>query len=103
MIQRIYRLWTDRSLVGMLALGGALFGLRVLLLPAPRQELVIDERTAERVVEERANLLARDLTPAEREEAIRDHVDQEILLREAHRRGLHLTTGGARGLPTSSL
>ncbi len=96
MVKRLNTLWTDRPLGGFLLIGGLLFGLRVLLLPGPREEIVIDARTADRVVEARADLYARDLTGDEREDAIRDHADEEILLREAHRRGLHLTSGQAR-------
>jgi hypothetical protein len=96
MFQRLSQLWNHRPLSGFLLLGSLLFGLRTLLLPGPRDEIVVDARTVDRVVESRSDLYARELTAEEREDAIRDHVDEEILLREASRRGLHLTSGTAR-------
>ncbi len=79
-----------------IVLGGFLFALITLLLPPPRGKIVVDARTVQSVVERRADLLGRDLSPEERAEAIQDHIDEEILVREAYRRGLDRSSGSVR-------
>ena len=61
-----------------------------------REPIVIDAGTMAGELERRADEAGRDLSSEEREEAIQRFVDEEILIREAHRRGLHLRTSRAR-------
>jgi hypothetical protein len=82
--------------LGSLAVGGSLFLLAAAVLPGPKERVVIDARTVRAVLEQRANVLGRELSPEEREAAIQAHVDEELLLREAYRRGFHLTNGTVR-------
>jgi parvulin-like peptidyl-prolyl isomerase len=96
MLDRPKQLWTRAPVIGSLALGAVLFLLAALVLPEPRERLVIDSRTVQTVLERRADRLGRELSPEEREEAIQDYVDEELLVREAYRRGLHLTNGSVR-------
>ena len=79
-----------------LVLGGALaFAWRTL---APRDLTTLQvERAAIRArVAFEEELIGRSLTPAEREEVSRDAVDEEVLIQEALRRGLHLSDGRMR-------
>lgn len=80
----------------MPALGGILFAVLSPLLPGSRELIVLDGRAVEAVLDARADRLGRELTPQEREETIRDHLDQEILVREAYRRELHMRDSGVR-------
>jgi hypothetical protein len=57
---------------------------------------VVDARTVDEITETRADALGRDLTPDERAETIQRHVDQEIVLREAYRLGIHETDAMTR-------
>jgi hypothetical protein len=56
----------------------------------------LDSRTIDAVIEGRTATEARELTAREREQAIEDHVREEILLREAYRHGWHLEDGHVR-------
>ena len=96
MLDRQKQLWTRAPVLASLALGGVLFLLGTLVLPEPRERLVIDARTVQTVLERRADRLGRELFPEEREAAIQDYVDEELLVREAYRRGLHVTSGLVR-------
>ena len=88
--------WRRLPLLVSVVFGGLLFGVVTLLLPSPRGQIVVDARTVRSVVERRADLLGRDLTPEERAEAIQDHIDEAILVREAYRRGLDRSSGSVR-------
>jgi PPIC-type PPIASE domain len=80
-------LWRE-PLVHFLVLGAVLFVAYGLLSPSGRDTIVVDRASIDRAVAERAALLARPLTEAERHAAITMLIDDEILLREAYRRGL---------------
>jgi hypothetical protein len=85
------RLWAALSrepLVHFLAFGGLLFAAHALLAPSQRDTIVVDRATIERVVKEREGLLGRPLSEEERRAATRTLIDDEVLLREAYRRGL---------------
>ena len=83
-------------LVGPLLVGSVLFLALGPLLPSSKGLIEVDVWTVEAIVDERADRLGRELTESERAETIRSHVDQEILVREAYRRGFHLTHPGVR-------
>jgi parvulin-like peptidyl-prolyl isomerase len=77
-------------LAALLLLGGALLAL--LFLPFQRGDkgsaIVATAEIQAALEEERAELLGRALTEAERQRLASDWVDQEVLVREAYRRGL---------------
>ena len=115
MLQRLRELAYATPLSGFLVLGGLLYALAMTFLPLGRERFVIDVRTIDGVLESRADRVGRDLTAEERDAAVQDHIDEEILLREAHRRGIHLRHSPSRsrlirrmrleltrGLPTPS-
>lgn len=83
-------------LVGPLLAGGLVFLALGSFLPSSKELIQVDARTIEALLDERADRLGRELTPSERTETIRVHVDQEILVREAYRRGFHLQDPGVR-------
>ena len=75
-------------LVHFLVLAALLFVAYGLLSPSGRDTIVVERASIDRAVAERAALLARPLTEAERHAAITTLIDDEVLLREAYRRGL---------------
>ena len=75
-------------LVHFLVLAALLFVAYGLLSPSGLDTIVVERASIDRAVAERAALLARPLTEAERHATITTLIDDEILLREAYRRGL---------------
>ncbi len=71
-----------------LLLAALLFGAYALVAPSGEDTIVVDQATIDRLVEEREVLLARPLSKEERRAAIATLIDDEVLLREAWRRGL---------------
>ena len=86
-----------RPVLGSLLLGGGLFIVAAAVLLGRRKPIIIDAQTVMSVVEDRADMVGHDLSAEERRQTIDDYVEEEILVREAFRRGLHLTDGAARG------
>jgi PPIC-type PPIASE domain len=74
--------------VHFLALAALLFAAYALLEPPGENRIVIDRAAIDRVVAEQETVLARPLSEEERTAAIQSLIDQEVLLREAYRRGL---------------
>jgi hypothetical protein len=74
-----------------IVLAGLLFGAHAMLAERPRQTIQIDANTIEYLVRERALLTNRPITDAERRDVTETYVDEEVLLREAYRRGLNET------------
>ena len=90
---KFVRAW---PLTTYVASAAGLFFLTSAFFPYGREPIVIDARTIAGELELRADERGRDLSADERAEAIRRFVDEEILIREARRRGLHLTTSRVR-------
>jgi PPIC-type PPIASE domain len=80
-------LWRE-PLLHFLILAALLFGAYALFAPAAKDTIVVDRAAIDRLVKEQEELLARPLSQEERQTAIRTMVDDEVLLREAYRRGL---------------
>ena len=78
-------------LVGFAVAGAALFGLDALLSANEKPVIVVSEAWIDSLVEERELLLARALSDAERTELVEQHIDNEVLAREAIANGLHLS------------
>jgi hypothetical protein len=70
-----------------LLLAGLLFLAQVLLRGDPRELIHVDRATQLFLVEQEADLRLRPLTAAEAEAVVAAYVDEEILFREAKRRG----------------
>jgi hypothetical protein len=83
-------------LVWFAALGGALGLAWVLLAPADVETIRIEPETLRGIEKNQEDLLGRPLTEEERERAREGYIDDEVLLREALRRGLHWSDGRVR-------
>jgi len=75
-------------LVHTLVLAALLFAAYALQAPAGEDRIVVDRTAVDRLVAEQETLLLRPLSEAERRAATQTLIDQEVLLREAYRRGL---------------
>jgi PPIC-type PPIASE domain len=80
-------LWRE-PLLHFLVLAALLFGAYALIAPSAKDTIVVDQAAIDRLVKEQEELLARPLSQEERQSAIRTMIDDEVLLREAYRRGL---------------
>jgi hypothetical protein len=87
-VARVAAALAREPLVHFLVLAALLFAAYALLDPPGENRIVIDRAAVDRVVAEQETVLARPLSEKERETAIRSLIDQEVLLREAYRRGL---------------
>jgi hypothetical protein len=75
-------------LVHFLALGAFLFVAYDLLMPSPQEPIVINRANIDELVRQQEELLARPLTAEERRAVLESAIDDEVLLREAYKRGL---------------
>ncbi len=83
-------------LVWFAVLGGALGVAWVLLAPAPAETVRVESETLRSLEKQREDLLGRPVTDEERQQARDSFVDEEVLLREALRRGLQWSDGRVR-------
>ena len=65
-----------------------IFGLYALVAPRQKPVIRVDEATVEALLRERAAIARRPLTEADRQDVIETYLREEILLREARKRGL---------------
>jgi len=90
---------SDRSLVRLireplvwfLVVGGVLFFTYRALAPAPRDTIVVTRETAAALIQQYEILTGVAADAAQRETVIQGHIDDEVLLKEAFRRGYHET------------
>lgn len=75
-------------LVHFLALAALLFVAYDLLTPSEQEPIVIDQARIDELVQQQAGLLGRPLTDEEHKAVVEGAIDDEVLLREAYRRGL---------------
>lgn len=69
--------------------GGLAFFMLSPVLPFGKDVIRLDARTRTQVAERRASALGRELSEDERQRALDDYIDSEILLRESYRKGRH--------------
>ncbi len=85
------RLWNAlrrEPLVHFLAFAALLFVAYHLLTPSAREPIVIERASIDELARRQEELLARPLTDEERRALVESAIDDEVLLREAYRRGL---------------
>ncbi len=85
------RLWNAlrrEPLVHFLALAALLFVAYHLLTPSAREPIVIERASIDELARRQEELLARPLSDEERRALVEFAIDDEVLLREAYRRGL---------------
>jgi hypothetical protein len=75
-------------LAHFLAFAALLFVAYHLLTPTARESIVIERASIEELVRQQEELLARPLSDEERRTIVASAIDDEVLLREAYRRGL---------------
>jgi len=75
-------------LTWFLLFGAVLFAAGQIVTTVRKPEIVVDQATVDALIAQRQALEMRVLDPAEREAAIDEWVADEILFREAYRRGL---------------
>lgn len=78
-------------LVGFAIVGAALFGLDALVSEPGKPTIVVSQAGIDSLVEERELILGRSLSGSERMELVEEHIDSEVLAREAIANGLHLS------------
>jgi peptidyl-prolyl cis-trans isomerase C len=88
MFARYWNALRREPLAHFLALAALLFFGHRLLTPSEQPLIVIDEASIGGLVRQQEGLLARPLTDDERRAVREDAIDDEVLLREAYRRGL---------------
>ena len=75
-------------LLHFLALAGFAFAANHYWVEEEKERIVVARQTVEHLVRQAADLQLRELSPAERDEVVAAFVEDEILYREAYRRGL---------------
>ena len=75
-------------LVHFLIAAALLFGMDSLFTSGQKDRLVVDRQTADYLVEQREDLLLRELSPVEKEGVVSSFIEEEIMYREAYKRGL---------------
>ena len=93
------RAWAEirrEPLVLLVVLGAALYGVWALAAPAGGETVRIEEATLRGLEARQVELLGRELTAQERQDLREGFIDDEVLLREALRRGLHFSDGRVR-------
>jgi PPIC-type PPIASE domain len=88
MFARYWNALRREPLAHFLALAALLFVAYDLLTPSEQQAIVIDQASIDELVRQQEELLARPLTGDERRAVLESAIDDEVLLREAYRRGL---------------
>jgi len=82
------RTFVKEPLIWFLLFGTLLFAAGQIATKARRPQIVVDQATVDALIARRQALEMRLLEPAERQGAIDDWIADEILFREAYRRGL---------------
>jgi hypothetical protein len=93
-VEKGRRFWSAavrEPILHFLVLALLLFGIQALFLRPEPERIEVDRALIDATLRERSALMLRPLTAAEREAAIAAAVDDEILLKEAYRRGLNNT------------
>ena len=87
-IKRIGEFVRHEPLVHFIALAGLLFLASALWSGGVREAIRVDKATQDFLIKQRSDLLLRPLTLEEEQQVVEDFVEEEILVREAKKRGL---------------
>ena len=83
----LMRFLRREPLVHFLTLGALLFAFDALWSSDKKDTITVSRPTIDFLIKQREDLELRPLTPAQREELVNRHIDDEILYREAYARG----------------
>lgn len=84
---RLFAFIRKEPLVHFLALAALLFAANALFSADDREAITIDAATREYLIEQQQELLLRPMTDREKDEVIKSFIEEEILVREARKRG----------------
>ena len=70
-----------------IVLGSVAFAAYTYLKPTDRETITVTTQTIDALVQQRESITQNPFTPAERQSLIQEHIEDEILLREAYKRG----------------
>ncbi len=76
-------------LVHFLVLALFLFAIDYFFSSTQKERIVVDQQSIDYLIKQRADLELRELSAEEKQETIESYIDDEILLREAYKRGLN--------------
>ncbi len=76
-------------LVHFLVLALLLFAIDYVFSSSQKERIVVDQQSIDYLIKQRADLELRELSAEEKQETIESYIDDEILLREAYKRGLN--------------
>ena len=91
MLRRLWHALSREPIVHFAIAAGLLFGVYAIVAPKEKPTIRIDEATVEALMRERAAIALRPLTDRDRQDVVETYIREEILLREAHKRGLDQT------------
>ncbi len=77
----------NEPLLHFLGIAALLFGASTLFSTDEREVISVDIATQEYLIQQQQDLLLRDMTDSEKRQAIESFIDDEILVREARKRG----------------
>lgn len=87
-LSKLGKVLRREPLVHFVALAALLFVLDHVWSSARKEKIVVDRQSAAFLIKQREDLSLRKLTPAERKQVIEVYIEDEILYREAYKRGL---------------
>ena len=79
-----------------LVLGAVLFFVYRALKPSGKESIVVTQQTVDALVQSQQELIQAELSAEDVEELIQGHIEDEILLREAYKRGVDKNDGRVR-------
>lgn len=88
MFSRIWNFLWNQPLVHFVCLAAILFIAHAIWSTDNKEEIIVDSATQEILIKQKQDLLFRPLTEEEKEQAIENYIEEEILVREARKRGL---------------
>lgn len=91
MTRALWRALAREPIVHFAVVAGLVFAAYLLLAPAAKPVIRVEEATIDGLMRERGGISLRPLTQQDREDVIETYVGDEILLREATKRGLDRT------------
>ncbi|MBM7036744.1 peptidyl-prolyl cis-trans isomerase [Vibrio ulleungensis] len=84
-----FKIWNE-PLIHFLLIGGLIFGADRLLIPEQKELIIVDKNNIDFLVKKREDMTLSTLSDQEVDALVTAYVDDEILYREAYRRGLNV-------------
>ncbi|MEE8303062.1 MAG: peptidylprolyl isomerase [Candidatus Tectomicrobia bacterium] len=97
-IRRVGTYLRGEPLAHFIALAALLFAFDHVWSSAQKEKIIVDQQTVDFLVKQQEDLVLRKLTPEERQQVIDGYIEDEILYREAYKRGLDKNTRMRRNL-----